>query len=404
MSTNFVVDLGSSKVAAVCGGNSSKGVFKVQGSGFATHQAISKGAIIDEDLLAEAISSAVKDAASAAGTEPSAITIGLSGPQIKGSSSQGVVPLYPNGRTITHEDVFSVVRHSTQVALEAGFERIMSLPREFCVDGKRGILHPVGLVGSELQVINYIVTAPTALLTQIEKVVSKAGYKVEQFVPNALGSASATMKLEDAENGVVIIDIGAACTEVAVFKNRGLADAFYLPVGSRHISSDIATLLKASPEEGDRLKISQGLAMGSLADEKETVEVRQVDQDHPRPMQRKVLGEIIESRVREIAKLCHRHLEERGHLELIKSGLLLTGGGTLLSGTDTVFASVFPTLSVRVVQPGLDLKLPNGESLTASIGLARYCASDEAAELSTVGGNSGWRGRVSAFWSLFAPK
>ena len=249
--------------------------------------------------------------------------------------------------------------------------------------------------------LTYLVTAPTSHLKQLDKVVP-ASKSIEQVVLGSLGAGLAVLRKDEIDGSVIVFDIGHAATEVSVFEGGSLAHTVYLPVGSRHVTSDVATLLKTSPEEAERLKTVNGLAAGRHANENETVMVTQVESEQPRPMQRKVLGEIIESRIREIAKMANKELKERGCSLGPTTDMVVTGGGALLPGTDEVIREVFPKQKVRIAHPGIDMGLKDGAFLTTAIGLARFALGSDDSELGSANG-SAIKDRIKTLWSLFAP-
>lgn len=402
MSAVIVVDLGSSKIAALIAEENSKGDLRVLGWGMSPCTAVSKGVVLDVDILTQAIKQAVESAEKRAALTLPTVTVGMGGTHIKGVTTQGMVPLFPRGRTITREDVLQVINHSRQIPSENDREQVLALPREFRVDGRRGITQPVGEIGNELQVVTYLVTAPSAHLGQVESAIQNVGKELDQVVIDALGSGLAALSQDEIKKGAAVVDIGSGSTEVGIYLNGSLADSFFLPIGSRHVTSDLAQLLKCSIEHAEELKISHGIAQGRLANEGESVEVLQVDNETPRPMQRKVLGEIIESRIREIAKMVARQLDEHGHLPLLSAGLVLTGGGSQLKGIDQVFQEVTKVEKVRVSHPAAGQIGEDGARYTAALGLAKYALQCGKDDLMPASGN-GWKDRVRTFWSLFAP-
>src|ERR1044072_5312870 len=103
-------------------------------------------------------------------------------------NAQGCVPIYPRSRVITREDVLQVINHSRQIIIPPDREMIQALPREFRVDGQRGVLKPIGMNGSKLEGVTYIATAQPTHLQNIEKAVTRPGHKVEQMVLQPLAS------------------------------------------------------------------------------------------------------------------------------------------------------------------------------------------------------------------------
>jgi cell division protein FtsA len=69
-----------------------------------------------------------------------------------------------------------------------------------------------------------------------------------------------------------------------------------------------------------------------MVDKEETLEVPSVGGRQPRVVGRQLLGEILEPRVEEIFQLVHREIQKCGFADLLGSGVVITGGSTLLAG------------------------------------------------------------------------
>ena len=69
-----------------------------------------------------------------------------------------------------------------------------------------------------------------------------------------------------------------------------------------------------------------------MVDKEETIEVPSVGGRQPRVIGRQILCEILEPRVEEIFQLVHREIQKCGFEDLLASGVVITGGSTLLAG------------------------------------------------------------------------
>lgn len=397
----FALDLGSTKVACLAAEADDNGGLRVLGAASVPCQAMRRGILSDAEDLGRAISDAVRQAEEASNTRAEELVVGLSGVNVEGTSAQGFVPIYPRSRPITREDVLQVINHSRQIVLPPDRELIMSMPREFRVDGQRGIAKPIGMVGSKLEVVTFIVNATTAYIESIEKVIHRTGKEVSEMVFQPLAAGMGVLRPQDMELGCVVADIGGGMTNVAVFSNGSLAYGASVPVGSWHITSDISKLLKTSIEEAERLKVESGGATSRIAKDDESVQVLQLGQTHQRPMQRKVLCEIVESRVKEIAGLVRQQVERSGLQGMLPGGVVLTGGGSRLPGVEMVFQDVFGN-GVRFGKPVASGKAATPE-YAAAIGIAKYALDGSDDDLSPAGDGS-WKERIRTFWSMFSGK
>jgi cell division protein FtsA len=258
------------------------------------------------------------------------------------------------------------------------------------------------LSGSRLEVTTYFVTGDAASVDAVEEAVSRAGRAVDQYVLGALGSGTAVLSPEEAELGAAAVDIGAGTTEVAVFQNGAISHSASIPIGGSLVSSDVAKLLKTSPQEAESLKLRYGAALAELVADDATIDVLQLGQIERRPMMHRVFLEIIEARMAEIAKLVRQQIERSGTLGSLNGGVTLTGGGSLLPGTTDLFQRVLQHPKVRTVRP--DLEGPYGElaskpTMARCVGSALFLLEACTDELAVDGEEASVGGRIRSFFA-----
>lgn len=403
----IVLDLGNSKVVALLAERAPDGGICALAHKCVQSKALKRGAIADIDELISATQEAVEGLGPDAKDSLDEVHVGIGGPEVSMAEAKGLHPIVPKSRLITSDDLLQVLNHSRKQMLPPDREEIQAIPQSYTVDGQRGISRPIGMSASKLEVDTYLVTAPRSLLQNIERAVHMAGGKVGQFVPRALASGLAVLSPEEMEAGTAVVDIGSGVSEVAVFAGGSIAWSTSIPIGSGHVTSDIMKLLKTSPDEAERLKTSFGCAVAALMPPDEQVGVLQLGQIHERPMQRRVLSEIIESRMRELATFVQRSLEASGHSGLLPGGIVLTGGGAKMPGVCELFQDVVPLCRARVVMPvfegesGGSISLPEWAS---AAGIAEFVLNVESDDLSPVSQTNGFAGRIKTIWTLLSGK
>jgi len=398
-----VLDLGSTKVTAVAATADGPDGIQVQSVATLPCKGMRRGVLADLEETTSAVDAVMRRVQQDVGHDVTSIIVGISGTHTEGMNAQGFKPIVPRSRLITHQDVMEVINHSRALVLPPDREQIQALPREFKVDGQRDVKKPIGMSGGKLEVVTYIVTGQTTAIQNIEKAIQRGGRRVDQMVLQSLASGIGVLTPEEMDLGTVVVDIGGGTTDVAVFANGSIVYSATLPVASALVTSDLSKLLKTSPEEAERLKLESGHAMAKLVPERDSVEVMQIGQTVARPLQRRVLCEIIESRMRELAVMVRQHVEKSGLVGMLPGGLVLTGGGAQLPGTDKLFDEVLKHMRVRVAEPELGAKFPRQPGLATAIGLARFgiqCYD----ELAPATGSQGWKERVRSLFSMLGGK
>lgn len=390
----FGLDLGSEQFVCVAGERGSNGMPTVKAVAKVASAGIRKGVVSDPVAAGHAIRDVLESVSVQIGLAIGPLVVSIAGEAVKGYGAQGFLPIYPAGREITRDDVLQVINHSRQTVLPPGIEQIQVIPREFRVDHQRGVQKPVGMPASKFEVVTLLVTAPSHVRSGYEEAIRNGGGTVHSFVYGPAASGLGVVRPEDLEMGCLVIDLGAEKTEGALFANGSIAHGLYVGVGGRMVTSDISKLLKTSVDEAERLKRESGSARPDMVGEEESVEVLQLGQTHLRPMQRRVLAEIIQSRIREIALMVKEELAVQGVAQLPAGGILLTGSGSLLPGIEKVFDEVFEVKGSRVT------KGPGGDPCAArAYGLLRLAAEADEDELATAG-SGGWKDRIRTLWSI----
>jgi cell division protein FtsA len=390
--TVFVLDIGTKKTSCLAATLEGSRV-RVVAATAVTTRGVKKGRVVDPEALQECIKIAVSRLREESGLEVKSLVVGIPGHAVNSEVSRGIRPMYPPGREVHEEDLLHVNEHSLQIRFPEGFELLNTLACEYRIDGNP-VDKPLGHPANRLEVSTHVLSGKTDTLTQLKRVVQVSSAEVEQFVPTALASGVAV----EAGNGdSIVIDLGGGKTDAAVFRHGVCTKVATVDANADHVTNDIATLIKISKEDAEALKIAHGHANPSDVGEDETVDVKQVGNETARAFPRKVLSEIIESRVREIATLVREALLDDKQ-DLPKT-VLLTGGGSQLQGVDEVFKRVFQADSVKAVSPqqaGGNSSRSAVPEMACAVGLARFALTIEEEDLAPVAGSSGWKERMKS--------
>ncbi len=279
----------------------------------------------------------------------------------------------------------------------------MAMPREFRVDDQRGLTRPLGLHASRLEVLTHIVTGKITIMQNLERTIEMAGGKIQMIAPAPMASAIGILNQTAKEIGTAVIDLGANTTGITVFSKGSVARISCLPVGGAHVTNDILTLLKMTPEDAEKLKKDHGRAHTSGTKEDSSVEVRQLGQMQARTMSRKVLYEIIESRLREIATLVDKELLASGYQKMLPGGILLTGGAAQLRGTAQLFGKVLGDSQIKVASPyelGPAGTTVNSSEYACAVGLAKQFLTAAEDDLQPASGYQNWKEKILTLFQL----
>lgn len=397
-----VLDLGSSKVAAIAARMSDAGRLEVLSLAYVQSRGISKGGVTDLEEAAKAIDDVLGKIERHLKFRVEDVWTNVPTFAMLSLTGQAVAPLYPSPRAIKRQDVHQVLTNSKKLLIPDDRETVWAVAREYIVDGQRHIHHPTGLQGSRLEVVTHVVTAVTEQIDVAEQAVSASRRTVAGMVPASLASGYATLSKDGRDLGAVIVDVGGGKTEVGVFIDGAYAYQAVVPIGGINVSRDIQQLLHTDFDEAERLKADYSSALPDTVSKTETVDVMQ--QGQIRPMQRYVLCQIVESRMREIFEHVGAQLEKSGLEGGLPKMAVLTGGGSILRGTEELFEKTLPQFKCKVAQPKVEGKFAGqvaSPMLSTAVGIARYSLESEGEELAPVSGLSGWQDRIRSWISRF---
>ncbi|UFS71629.1 cell division protein FtsA [Geomonas sp. RF6] len=370
---NLIVglDIGTTKICAIVGNLTEEGI-DIVGIGTAPSRGLRKGVVINIESTVASIKKAIEEAELMAGCEIKSVYAGIAGGHIKGLNSQGVIAI--KNREVTTEDVKRVIEAAKAIAIPMDREVIHILPQEFIIDDQDGIREPLGMSGVRLEAKVHIVTGAVASAQNIVKSCNRAGLEVADIVLEQLASSEAVLSADEKELGVALVDIGGGTTDIAIFVDGAIKHTSVLSLGGNHLTNDIAVGLRTPMAEAERIKQKYGCCLSSLVGKDETIEVPSVGGRKPRVLSRQLLCEILEPRVEEIFTLVNREIVKSGLEDLIASGVVITGGSTILEGMPELGEQIF-NLPVRRGVPqkiGGLVDVVNSPVYATGVGLVVY--------------------------------
>lgn len=338
-----VLDIGSSKftcmIAKLSPADHAEAMpgrtHKVQiiGVGHQKSRGVKAGVIVDLDAAERAIRLAVDAAERMARLTIDSLIVSVSCGRLASSTFSAKVGLA--GSEVVEGDIGRVLAAGRSHSVSPGRTTIHSLPIGYGLDGHRGIKDPRGMMGQQLGVDMHVVTADAAPIDNLELCVNRCHLSIGATVASAYASGLATLVDDEADLGVVAIDIGAATTTMAVFLDGQFIHTDAVMVGGHHITMDVARGLSTSVDAAERLKVLSGSALANASDDGELILVPPLGEDGrdaPNRLPRAALNRIIRARVEEILEMVRDRLNDSGFAALVGRRIVLTGGSSQLNG------------------------------------------------------------------------
>jgi len=376
---------------------------------------VRNGEVVRPEQVSQSVERVKNDLSEKAGVKIKDVLVSINGAHIYSVPSQGLVSVSRADQKISREDIQRVVKASQAVNLPSNKEILDVFPREFIVDGEGGIKEPLGLQGIRLEVKVILACLFSPVLENLERAVLETGLSIIDVVPSPLSSARAVLTKEQKELGVVMLEIGAGTSSVAVYEKGDLVDFAIFPIGSGNITNDIAIGLRTEIKTADSIK-KEFAVLRSTVDvdksakskpAKKSVNSDKIEiSEKSLVFSKKFLNGIVSARMGDIFLQAQKSLKKITAGEILPSGIVLTGGGSGLPGiieyTKQKFKLPCRLGSVREIN-GID----NPEFVNA-VGLLLTGFDMESKETYTsvsTGGKSGrgLGGKVKKVFKLFLP-
>ena len=332
------LDIGTAKVMAVVAEVLPGGELKLAGLGVAPSNGLKRGVVVNIDATVQSIQQALKEAELMADCKITRVYTGITGSHIRGLNSSGMVAV--KDKEVTPADVARVVETAKAINISTDQRLLLVEPQEFVIDGQ-DVKEPIGMSGLRLEAKVHIVTGAQSAAENIVKCVRRCGLDVEQLMLNPLASSQAVLTDDERELGVAVVDIGAGTTDVAIFTNGAIRHTAVIPIAGDLITSDIAMALRTPTKDAEDIKVESGYAKQLLADAETQVEVPGLGDRGPRMLSRQALAGVIEPRVEEIFSLVQQVIRESGYEEVLSSGIVLTGGSSVMPGMVELAEDIF---------------------------------------------------------------
>lgn len=287
-----------------------------------------KGTIINVEQASNSLQSALEEFQNSLGRKVRSAIVNISGSHIFSTPSRGAIAVSRADQKISQEDIERVLQAAQTFSLPSNKEVLDIIVREFIIDGEKGIKEPLGLKGIRLEAEILALCGFSPYVKNLTNTVLNAGLQIQDIFVSPLASSRAVLTPRQKELGVALLDIGAGTTGLAVFEEGNLIQTAVFPIGSGHITNDIAIGLRCDIDTAERIKLEYGSCFLRGGRKKE--KIKKVGKEEPLAFSLKMLRKIIEARISEIFDLTNKELKKIARQGKLPAGIVLTGGGAKL--------------------------------------------------------------------------
>ena len=370
------LDVGTENVRAIIASVDKDGRIAIVGYNEGKNSGMRKGVPANLTGPASSIDKMLGEAERMGGYEVHSAFVSVGGSQILSTRSEGMIAVGTVEHEINYEDLDRVEDVAVTGRIPANRDVLDVVPLEYALDGQGGIKDPLGMSGARLEMRANVVSALTPNCDNLKKATLAADVKADRLVPSVVAAAKAVLTERQKENGVAVIDMGAATTSVAVYEEGDLQYVGVVPAGSNNVTNDLAIVLAIDPDMAEEIKTR--FVTGDFNNEKNPVIRIGKEGKTERAFERKEVEEVVEARLEEIFNEIRKKLKAAKYDQRLPEGVVLTGGGAKMRDID-IFAKKVLEASVKIGTPqglgGVADAIEKPEYATA-VGLAMLAASD----------------------------
>lgn len=375
-----VLDIGTSKVAALIARIGDDGVPVVIGTGQKPCHGVTNGLVTHFERTEAAVRGAMDQAERAAGMQAGFVYGSISAGNLVSGLVHAEIDIA--GASITSADM-DALRLAARAQIQPGTATVVhAKPALYSLDGQAAVETPIGFHADRLAIDVHVVTADTPPLKNLDRAVKQAHLGLRTLVASPLAASLSTLDREERELGVALVEIGAGVTTVAVHSFGILVGVASIPMGAADITADIASTFATRIADAERIKVLEGAAAAVSKDHSDLIDLPPINDEGPGDpirVSRAQLIAVIRQRLQILFSEVEEKLKLLGFTGPRARQIVLSGGGAELRGIADLAQGVLGR-NVRVGRPGGLAGLPpaqSGPAYATLAGLVLFAAADE---------------------------
>lgn len=329
------IDIGTSKVSSVIAEINNFNQLEIIAIAECKCFGMKKTKITDEDEIASAIGKTISEVEAQGNIKINSAYVTIPGKYVQIVQNSIVKEARDKFAGITSKDINSAMLQLRDIDLPDDKVVIDLIKNQFILDNGRTVEDPVGALSSTVTVTGQVILADKDYVRQLTSIFKKANIEIDGIIPNVLAERTLILDVNEMNDNVMILDIGAGNTDIGVFNGTNFVYANTIPLGGDNITNDIAQVFYISEEEADRLKKQYALALKSFIDNDTDIMLTTYKGDERnKVIKSSELIEVIEARVEEIFSLVNKQITSLGIKSNINNVILTGQGITCISKSD----------------------------------------------------------------------
>ena len=367
--------MGTDNVRAVIATVSKSGEIAIVGYNEGKSAGMRKGIPANLTGPAGSIDKMLGDAERMGGYDVRNAYVSINGSTVISTHTEGMIAVGTVEHEIDGEDLDRVEDVAVSGRIPANRTVLDVIPLEYALDGQGGIKDPLGMSGARLELRANVISALTPNAENLKKATITADVQADRLVPTVVAAARAVLTEKQKENGVAVIDVGAATTGIAIYEEGDLQYVGVIPAGSNNITNDLAIVLAIDPDLAEEIKVR--FVTGNFNSDKNPV-IKLNHAGKERNFDRKEVEEVVQARLDDIFAEIRKKLKAAKYDQRLPEGIILTGGGAKMRDIE-LYAKEALEAAVKIGIPqgagGVAESIEKPEFATA-VGLALLAAEE----------------------------
>ena len=317
------IDIGTEKIALLVADKEDDGHLRIIAHNVCPSAGVIKGSLRSIDSLSRAANKLIDQTFESFSLGFDRVSVNISDTHLTCTDGKGKVSI---NEAVTLKDLDSVLESAMAMSTPTNKEKLHRIKKKFTINETVIVDNPLEMEAEVLESKVHIVTVSSSSVRNIENCIKQCDLQLDKIVLNPLAKSQALLSKEEKDDGVLLVDIGAGVTSYSIFHEEGIVRSGVIPMGGDEVTQDIAYAFDTSLEEAKRLKENYGFAKSISPSDDKFIDFFQNEGE--RQLSSLELSEVIENSYREIFTLLKNELKHHNLEGIIKSGLVLCGGGS----------------------------------------------------------------------------
>ena len=368
-----LLDIGTSKIACLMVSRipdalSGRDNTTVIGFGHQKSRGLKAGVIVDAEAVEDAVRATVAQAEHMAGVTLEDVILSAACGRLHSTHIAGNLQLDAEtgrGRSVDARDIERLVE-AGRAHIEGDDRAVLNANAIGCrVDDRYVSGLAIGATGRKVSLDVHVVSADRAPVRHMLHAAERCQLRVIAIAAGPLAGALAVSTIEERQLGIAVVELGAGTTGLTVFAHGNLVCAHVFPIGSNHLVFDLMRVLNIGITEAERIKKNYAIQSLAHPPSDETVLFQPRGDDHAKTtavqtkqVTRATISDILTKRLSSLFGMVRPRLDQFAGAPVDDSTVILTGGGSLLSGLPGIATSSLGR-HVRVGAPLAHTILPH---------------------------------------------